>query len=192
MRRDLVLRAAAFEPILWWENRKPCLEEIAARNMASRNDVHQTVLYNPYAGQASARQLEETVEEFLKRLPALTTCALDHDWIFIANPFRQNLQLSEDRWAAFVKEGINLLRRFGESRAAIRKQKEGQSKASITKAVNVEKQKVVDELLRKATEMQCVTGKVRPSLQVKPGSSLHSIADRAKVPELLSSERATA
>lgn len=44
--------------------------------------------HNGYEGVASARQLDETVDQFLARLPPATTrVTLDCPWIYIWNPF---------------------------------------------------------------------------------------------------------
>src|SRR5438045_6428313 len=90
MKTKLEARANAFDPQVWWEQRVLTLEEIA---ISSTTTTEREVgsararLHNPYEGLCYARQLNETVEEFLERLPPATT-RQSHKipWIFIANP----------------------------------------------------------------------------------------------------------
>lgn len=125
-------------------------------------------LYNPYEGQKCGRQLSETVEEFLKRIPPSTTqTTTDIPWIYIANPFvkRPNI-ISEAKpqglasegppgensdWAEFVERGESIL---GELSWI------GQSKSSA-RAIKSHTQGITQKLLDTAAELHCTTGKVR-------------------------------
>lgn len=71
----------------------PSITEIADQNIIKMTVIESekniTKLYNPYQGNLAGRQLEETVDQFLKRLPPATSkVSLNLPWIFIANPFR--------------------------------------------------------------------------------------------------------
>lgn len=135
-------------------------------------------LYNPYEGSNCGRQLGETVEEFLTRLPPATTrVSPTTPWIYIANPFRKAPTRKRDKnaegdlaeegppsedsdWAQFVVLGGNLLEELTGIRHAVEKQKTGDAKGRTTKAFNVEKDKTVSKILDKATELHCTSGKV--------------------------------
>lgn len=54
-------------------------------NMASTTS---TKLHNAYKGRVSAKQLSETIDDFLRRLPPATTDATPEiPWIYVANPY---------------------------------------------------------------------------------------------------------
>lgn len=79
----------------YWSHKEtsPSITELADQNiiteMAMELKKKATVLYNEYQGLPGCRQLEETVAEFLKRLPpASPRLQLGVPWIRIANPFR--------------------------------------------------------------------------------------------------------
>ncbi|RYP64396.1 hypothetical protein DL769_006677 [Monosporascus sp. CRB-8-3] len=56
-----------------------------------------THLHNPYAGVRYARQLDETIEAFLARLPpASTPASAALPWIYIYNPLRSGRKPSQD------------------------------------------------------------------------------------------------
>lgn len=131
-------------------------------------------LYNPYEGQFCGRQLNETVEEFLQRLPPQTTTASDLiPWIYIANPYRKAANAEdgqeikgegppdeESDWAQFVVLGGNMLEELTGIRHDIEKEKPGKAKATITKAYNPHKDLVVQKLLDTAAGLHCTSGKV--------------------------------
>lgn len=141
-----------------------------------------TTLYNPYEGQLCGRQLGETVEAFLQRLPPSTTLgtmdagAASIPWIFIANPFRKppkahseykQYELANEGppdensdWGAFVGRGGAILNQLTSIKSEIQKKKFGQAKATITKAINIEKEAMVQKLLDTAVELHCTSGKV--------------------------------
>lgn len=148
--------------------------------MSTAMEKKEATLYNPYEGQRrSARQLGETVEEFLQRLPPATTQVSPlTPWIFIANPYRKAPTRSGEEdvqggitdegppeedsdWAKFVVLAGNLLEELTGIRHDIEKKKAGKAKATITRAVNIEKDKIVRKILDTATELRCTSGKVR-------------------------------
>ena len=57
------------------------LEAGADVTIASPNALDQTALYNRLEGVSTARQLDESVDDFLKRLPPRTT--ITSNWIWI-------------------------------------------------------------------------------------------------------------
>ena len=136
-----------------------------------------STLYNPYEGRISGHQSEETVDEFLQRLPPATT-RISHDipWIFIANPFRKRpaREMSQDQmdlgdegppsvdsdWATFVVQARNLLKQLTCCKHAIEKGMAGEANAAVTRAVNVEKENIVRRILDTAAALHCTSGKV--------------------------------
>lgn len=73
----------------WWANKTPSLLEIARENVeaAARTEKTRALLYNPYEGCKYARQLNENVEDFVKRLPPATTQSSDDcPWVNTLDP----------------------------------------------------------------------------------------------------------
>lgn len=129
------------------ENRRtsPSITEIAdinlAETMAMEEKTKTVKLHNPYEGRTAGRQLSETVEQFLRRLPPATT-QVSHEtpWIFIANPFAPrddiNPELDEaevdhtpddgTNWAQFTVLGRNLLEELRDDAACLAKKLAGE------------------------------------------------------------------
>lgn len=94
VKASLEERVEAFDVEESWTQKQtsPSMEEIAEENIAKAMALEKSKktvqLYNPYQGIRSARQLEETVDKFLERMPPATTIVSDVlHWIWIANPF---------------------------------------------------------------------------------------------------------
>ena len=182
-KQDLEHRANSFTTKDWWSNKEPSLTEMANSNAASDKKRDLTNLYNPYEGKFCGRQLSETVQEFLERLPPATSQVSDTlRWIFIANPYhtvsvqtQENLsqvKLADEApqevgsdWAKFVVLGGNLLEELIGLRHEIEKRRTGQAKGTITKAVNLQKETIVKKILDTAVQFRCTTGKVQPCCQ---------------------------
>jgi hypothetical protein len=147
---------------------------MAEANLKTTVKKKEATLYNPYEGQFCGRQLNETVEEFLQRLPPQTTPVSDLvPWIFIANPYRKAPNAEdgqeikgegppeeESDWAQFVVLGGNMLEELTGIRHDIEKEKPGKAKATVTKAYNPHKDLIVQKLLDTAAELHCTSGKV--------------------------------
>jgi hypothetical protein len=175
--QELEDRAGTFDAAGWWENRPSSLTEMANSGIETATAKATAKLYNPYEGQSCGRQLGETVEEFLARLPPATTRVSDETpWIFIANPFRKapaqeaeqnKKELGEEGppaedslWAQFVVTGGKLLEELTGIRHGIEISMAGRAKSHITKVVNIEKDKIVRKILDTAAELHCTSGKV--------------------------------
>ncbi|KAH7369695.1 hypothetical protein BKA65DRAFT_486796 [Rhexocercosporidium sp. MPI-PUGE-AT-0058] len=174
-KRDLEERANAFDVEKWHENRFPCLIEQARENMTDpKAEKVAATLYNPYEGEPRAKQLGETVDEFLERLPPATTPATEEQpWIFLANPYRKvskckysEAKLADEappddsaNLAEFVVRGNQLLEQLTGMRHELEKKNPGKAKATITKALNIEKDEIVKQLLQTAVELHVTTGK---------------------------------
>ncbi|KAM0180248.1 hypothetical protein ACHAPF_002417 [Botrytis cinerea] len=115
-------RAADFDDTAYWKSHQPTLTEKADANVAQAlaNPESKATLYNPYAGQACAWQLDESIESFLQRLPPRTTeITPSTPWIFVTNPFRKapkGIAVNDEAppgentdWARCVTEGNRLL-----------------------------------------------------------------------------------
>jgi hypothetical protein len=177
-KQELEARAESFDAGDWWEHKKPSLVEIAQTNISTAVTPKAATQYNPYEGNFSGRQLGETVDEFLQRLPPATSQLCNElPWIYIANPFRKvpsvvKSELSqeikeegppdeESDWAQFVVQGGNLLQELTGIRHEIEKKNPGKAKQTITRTLTPKKDEIVKRLLDTAVELHCTSGKVR-------------------------------
>jgi len=175
VKQEYEAQALAFDPAEYLKLQTHSLTELANKNLKNAKVVQAATLYNPYEGNFSARQLGESIDEFLERLPPATTSVSDTTpWIYIANPYRKARKRDEhdqkeseeappdeeSDWAQFVVLGGNLLEELTTIRHTIEKQNPGKPKATITRAVNPEKDKIVRKLLDTAVKLHCTTGKV--------------------------------
>lgn len=176
MKQDLEGQAAAFNVPQWWEGKFMSPTEMAEENTKNATKPKAAPLYNPYEGRSCARQLSESVEDFLRRLPPQTTpLSTQIPWIFIANPYRKTRRQAEDReqqdtrgeapldeesdWAQFVIYGNIYLEELMITRHDIEKKMAGQAPSSITKAINDQKSLIVKKLFEIAGELHCASGK---------------------------------
>ncbi|CAG8958633.1 hypothetical protein HYFRA_00009950 [Hymenoscyphus fraxineus] len=160
----------------WAETRSQSLEEIADANLELRKGQKEEKFSNPYEGLSCGRQLGEPVEDFLSRLPpSRTPASQEIPWIFVANPYRkvekkikegngkdlvvEGPPEDESQWNRFVVRGNQLLEKLMVVRNEIEKDMFGRAKSTITKAINVEKDKIVKEILDTAVEFHCTSGK---------------------------------
>lgn len=176
VKQDLEDRAQNFNPAEWWAKDEPSLTEMANSNMAKSTKKKDSILYNPYEGVFCARQLTETVDEFLVRLPpATTSTTATTQWIYIANPYRKATWKSENNqvefkeeapleedsnWSTFVPIAQKMLEDLTDMREMIERKRAGEQKASILRAVNKEKNLIVEKILDAAVEHHCTSGKV--------------------------------
>lgn len=90
-----------------------------------------------YEDYPSGRHLSETVEDFLRRLPPLTTNIRDHGpWIYIANPYSPKGRPQEDQ-ATFVRKGRELLENFSAAKVKIEHSMAGKAKSVIGRKVKI-------------------------------------------------------
>lgn len=171
---DFEARARDFNVSLWWKHQTPSLTAIANRTPSPENPKEEVKLYNPYEGQICGRQLNETVEDFLERLPPQTTpCSDSIPWIYISNPYRKAKLLEHKNKAMgeappddkgdlelFVERGQKLLDGLRVLRKQLENQRPNAAKATITKAFNPKKEPIVKKIIEAAVECHCTTGKV--------------------------------
>lgn len=182
---------AAFDPSDFWRDRESFI--MAAPHIktesSSASPAPATQLHNPYEGKyCCAKQLNETIEGFLSRLPPATTdVGPDVPWIYVANPYipRQDrggeeapVEFGADL-AKFVEGGEKRLEmcsdfvRVLEARTAAGRGGRGGGRGGPTKAmasreIAKEKAECVDDILMLAKVLKVRTGKVRQSSLLSP------------------------
>jgi hypothetical protein len=115
-------------------------------------------LKNPYEGDIAARQLNESVDEFLKRMPVLKHPFVG-PWLWIANFHAKGQSFDENRNETdFIKKGQTLLRSYDEKR--LQMEIEGLTPITITRRLGPSRQQLKKDILETATNCGLVCGKV--------------------------------
>jgi elongation factor P--beta-lysine ligase len=129
----------------------------------NEDDVH-----NPYENVASARQVHESVESFLKRMDPITIGpSLENTtWIWIADfkqssPYRIDSEEDVPQHAEFMKRGKALLHAFRETRDEFEQRYQGSSEAFVGRKLKPQREKLKQNILNLAKECGITSGKVR-------------------------------
>ena len=159
LRSELENRAATFDTSVYWSTHNSELSVIAAATKAQASDSAPASkkLYNPYEGDSAGRQLSETVDAFLLRLPPLTTLGTGQ-WIYIADPRSKSRPLDEDR-RGLMGRGGEILEDFEATRAGIEASMAGKPKSAIGKKMTPLRKKLQADLYAAARETGCTSGK---------------------------------
>ncbi|KAI4113143.1 MAG: hypothetical protein LQ345_005806 [Seirophora villosa] len=159
---ELEERCENYDPTRYWSNHPYLVSVMAAANRAKSHAASSSPtrpLYNPYEGRINARQLNETVEEFLKRLPPLTTSvSREYPWIFVANP-HASLRPTDYDQGAFMRDAEETLQEFTKKKSGIESSMAGKAKASITRKLTPLRKTLEEKLLAKAKEKRFTSGK---------------------------------
>jgi len=148
-------------------------------------------LHNPYEGQVSAKQLSETMPDFLSRLPPATTDVTpDIPWIYVANPFipreggggvEEAPAESGTQLSTFIEGGGERLELFGDFLRTVDEKKRGggggRVSAAMNRQVTAEREGCVNDILMLAKVMKVRTGKASlfPPLSI-PSHPMPSLA----------------
>ncbi len=128
--------------------------------MASAGKPQQ--LYNRQEGRPEARQLSETVAEFLKRLPPATTDpGAIGPWIWVENPHTPAEDRKNPDLARLGREGESLLQAYLAKRQKVESENQGKAKGVITRKLGPNRQKLKADIAQLALDTECTTGKVR-------------------------------
>lgn len=132
-------------------------------------------LHNPYEGKPScAKQLGETIDAFLSRLPPATTDAgLDRPWIYVANPFIPREDRGGEEAPAefgaqlgrFVEGGQERLEMFGDmlrevQEKGIQRVRGGPTQAVVNREMAKHREGCKNDVLMLAKLLKVRTGKV--------------------------------
>ena len=152
---SLEQKSDSFNPSTYWSNIHPHLPSViayqnvlvaGAKSLASdsgkddNNNKNARPLHNIYENQPSGRQLSESADEFLARLPPRTTSVSEvGPWIFVANPFpdarKGKNDIVDQDIAGLTQGGHRLLEQFEEMEREIQveMEKEGKGKIAVGK-----------------------------------------------------------
>lgn len=163
----------AFDVVEWYDNKivsptELAITGLAAISAASKTPAKAVTQHNRYEGDSAGRQLGETVEEFLQRLPPRTSLVTPKlPWIYIDNPWGDKRPEDENSsWAAFTRIGTDLLHEFTRKRHEIELQMSGKAKGTVTRAFNKagHKERILKAIMDTAVTLKCTSGKVCWSL----------------------------
>jgi hypothetical protein len=112
-------------------------------------------LLNPYKGQLTAMQMDESVDEFLKRVRVYGTDPreVQDSWIWIANFQSEPRNCDEN---AFKKQGELILEKFLENAALA----VDQQTVKTTPLLKPQREKLKSDILDSARKFVMMTGKV--------------------------------
>lgn len=175
-KQELEARVLSLDVREWWEHRIPTLMELAEENVKTQKVKKIVKLYNPYEGRVDSRQLTETIDEFVKRLPPATTLvSSDVQWIWIANPYRKAMKEANQDAGSHMKEAPpdekadqkgfeiiarDLLEGLTNKRLDLEKKNPGKAKGTITKLLKADQDRIVKEILATAKTLHITCGKV--------------------------------
>ncbi|KAJ0115880.1 hypothetical protein J7T55_004049 [Diaporthe amygdali] len=136
---------------------------------SSSSPAKAPALHNPYEGQVSAKQLNETIAAFLARLPPATTDVTPEiPWIYVANPFipREGGAGTEEAPAesgaqlhTFIEGGGERLGLFGDFLRTVQEKKGGRASTAMSRQITTEREGCVNDVLMLARLMKVRTGK---------------------------------
>ncbi|KAF2739402.1 DUF1917-domain-containing protein [Polyplosphaeria fusca] len=98
-----------------------------------------TNFHNIYSNKPGSWQLDEPVDEFIKRLPPLTTPTLTFDWIWCANPYPGSQSERKDvSLDLFLSDGVRHLEQSSQQREHIRRSNSGKDRGTVSRLLNKE------------------------------------------------------
>lgn len=114
--------------------------------------------YNPWEGDEMAKQLGETLDAFLARLPPSTTTLESGPWIWIANPFSPQRPLQVDV-AGFKTSGNELLQDHLDRKANVEAQNPGKPPGAITRLLQTDREWLERSIVDLAKSKGMMNGK---------------------------------
>ena len=149
-----------------WQKQQQISPAAAMKPVLPESKEEEQELYNPYETKFGARKLAETIPEFIKRMPPLTSLG-DGAWIWIANPTPkgkgngpkgENTTFNLER---FEELGRELTQQFDSDRVMIEKQNVGKVQSTITRKLGPHRDKLKEDILDTAIEYGVTSGKAR-------------------------------
>ncbi|KAF1919379.1 hypothetical protein BDU57DRAFT_585560 [Ampelomyces quisqualis] len=144
-------------------NRKAMEEaQLARLGKRPRDPSPEPVLFNPGQGSPDAWQLGESVDEFMKRLPPLTTPVFTCPWIWVHNPHfdaRDKNKVTSHRADEFRSRGNDVLDQSLQAREQIQSRGLHGPRGVLTKSLNEESKALQQRITNLAVECGIVSGK---------------------------------
>lgn len=112
---------------------------------------------NPGEGRGDSWQMHESVQDFVRRLPPLTTPSSLYNWIWVYNPHCQVSESTDTN--RFVFGGQALLQQSLETRSNIQSRAGFQSKVTTSRLLSQESDLLQQRITNLATEANVRSGK---------------------------------
>ncbi|KAF2134827.1 DUF1917-domain-containing protein [Dothidotthia symphoricarpi CBS 119687] len=130
------------------------------RDLPSEQPSQALEQFNPRQGCSDSWQLGEAVDDFVRRLPPLTTSISTCDWIWAANPHRDPQDKPNyPRVADFKERGSSLLEQSLKVRRDTQNNNAGTAKGAVTRRLNQESKTLQQNLTELAVETGVLSGK---------------------------------
>ncbi|KAF2007820.1 DUF1917-domain-containing protein [Amniculicola lignicola CBS 123094] len=152
----LLLLCEDFNLTPFWEAHKQDLNCVLVKTRA----MPPPDLFNPLQGRPDAWQLEETVDDFIKRLPPLTTSASVVEWIWVSNPHRSaQIQSGPMHVADLVRRGSQLLKHSLEDREDVQAQSFQKAQGTVMRMLHQAGEDLKTRLNELAAQTNVISGK---------------------------------
>ncbi|KAF1973312.1 DUF1917-domain-containing protein [Bimuria novae-zelandiae CBS 107.79] len=118
------------------------------------------MLQNPGEGHPGCWQLGESVEDFIKRLPPVTTSGLLYEWIWVHNPYQKgHCEPQFSKVDEFTIRGQELLMKNLQMRKAIEANDQNKTKDTVTRRLNEESELLQQRITDLAVQTNVLSGK---------------------------------
>jgi len=135
-------------------------ERLGRLGKRKRAPSRPAALFNPAQGRPDAWQLGESTDDFVRRLPPLTTSVMFGPWIWAHDTHRDSYDKSMTCLVeAFVGRGASLLEQSLQNREEIRTKGLYGSKSVQTKSLNQESKALQQHITDLASECGILSGK---------------------------------
>ncbi|KFZ07731.1 hypothetical protein V502_09798 [Pseudogymnoascus sp. VKM F-4520 (FW-2644)] len=140
---------------------------MAAYSSAQIPESPTLVLSDRFKGKWFGRQLAETVDEFLQRLPpAITEGSEELQWIWISNPYLPLPTTDEgtenvSKLSILCSQGANMLNELENTMSHMKQKPPRQPAAMASRDISIARDKTVMDILNLAVQMKVTSGKVR-------------------------------
>jgi hypothetical protein len=148
-----------YKPKKYWSKHKTDLNDIVAGTRTISLPPPQD-LSNPGQGRDNCWQLNESAQDFVRRVPPLTTPSTSCDWIWVHNPHSRICDASNT--AEFASRGPALLEQSLQIRNEIQAQSALRANTTTSQLLNQESRLLQQRIADLAAETKVLTGKVSP------------------------------
>jgi hypothetical protein len=151
---------------------------LARLGKRKREPSPKPVLFNPGQGSPDAWQLGESVDDFVKRLPPLTTSVFTCTWIWVHNPHfdaRDKNKYTSHRADEFRSRGTDLLAESLQARQQLQTKGLHGPKGPLTKSLNEESKALQQRINDLAVECGILSGKVSELSNLSACGNIHTL-----------------
>ena len=146
------------------------------RKRSPKPSLSKHELFNPREGCHDSWQLGESVADFVKRVPPLTTSNITCEWIWVMNPLRNPQDKSAYLSVGdFRDHGLDLLGQSLKKRHEIRLRGAQGPKAMLTRLLNEESKALQERIISLAVKNNVLSGKVSALASFRKIATCHAL-----------------